>query len=161
MVLEPDFSRLDARDTLDIAIVIEDEAKLAYEHLAEWVRSDGNAEAADFFERMADLEERHKQAIVARRELLFGDAPVRHDEAAPWQAEVPDYEALGREVGIEDAFDVAIDAETRAHDFYNGALDYVDDPQIVELFEWLKKAEIEHKRLINDERERHRSGVNG
>lgn len=156
MVLEPDFSRLDAQDALDIAIVVEDEAQLAYEHLSAWVAGDGNVEAAEFFTRMAALEKRHKDAIVSRRELLFGDAPPRHDEAAPWQAEVPDYEALGREVSLEDAFQVALDAETRAHDFYSGALEYIDEPQIVELFEWLKKAEVEHKRLITDERNRHR-----
>lgn len=157
MVLEPDFSRLDAQDALDIAIVVEDEAQLAYEHLAAWVASDGNAEAADFFTRMAALEKRHRDAITARRELLFGDAPPRHDEAAPWQAEVPDYEALGREVSLEDAFQVALDAERRAHDFYAGALEYIDEPQIVELFEWLKKAEVEHTRLITEERGRHRT----
>jgi rubrerythrin len=154
MVLEPDFSRLDAQDTLDIAIVIEDEAQLAYEHLAAWVGGDGNTEAAEFFTRMATLEKRHKDAIISRRASLFGDAEPRHDESAPWQAEVPDYEALGREVSLEDAFQVALDAETKAHDFYSQALDYVDDPQIVELFEWLKKAEVEHKRLITEERRR-------
>jgi rubrerythrin len=154
MVLDPDFSRLDAQDALDIAIVVEDEAMLAYEHLSEWVAGDGNAEAAEFFTRMAALEKRHKEAIESRRRLLFGDAPPRHDEAAPWQAEVPDYEALGREVTLDDAFKVAIDAETKAHDFYSGALEYVDEPQIVELFEWLKRAEVEHKRLIDEERRR-------
>lgn len=155
MVLEPDFSRLDAQDVLDIAVVVEDEAMLAYEHLAAWVAGDGNVEAAEFFTRMAALEKRHKDAIMARRELLFGDAPPRHDESAPWQAEVPDYEALGREVSLEDAYQVAMDAETTAFDFYSEALEYVDEPQIVELFEWLKKAEVEHKRLITEERRRH------
>ena len=159
MVLEPDFSRLDAQDALDIAIVVEDEAQLAYEHLAEWVAGDDNPEAAEFFTRMAALEKRHKDAIVARRSLLFGDAPPRHDEAAPWQAEVPDYEALGREVSLEDAFQVALDAETRAYDFYSGALEYIDEPQIVDLFEWLKKAEVEHKLLITQERDRRVGGA--
>jgi rubrerythrin len=155
MVLEPDFSRLDAQDVLDIAAVVEDEAMLAYEHLAAWVEGDGNTEAAEFFTRMAALEKRHKEAIEARKLRLFGDAPPRHDEAAPWQAEVPDYGALDREVDLEDAYRVALDAETRAFDFYSQALEYVDEPQIIELFEWLKKAEVEHKRLITEERQRH------
>ena len=131
MVLEVDFSRLDAQDALDIAIVIEDEAQLAYEHLAEWVRGDGNTEAAAFFIRMASLEKRHKE-----------------------QAEVPDYEALGREVALKDAFQVALDAETRAYDFYSEAIEYVDEPTVVELFGWLRDAEIEHKRLLTDEMRR-------
>jgi rubrerythrin len=155
MALEVDFSRMDGRDALDIAIVIEDEAELAYEHLADWVEGDGNTEAAEFFKRMAAREKRHKDEITARRAELFGHAPSRHDEAAPWQAEVPDYESLGREVSLEDAFNVAMGAETRAHDFYADALEYIENPDIAELFDWLRKAEIEHQRLLREEMKRY------
>lgn len=151
MALEVDFSRMDGQDALDIAIVIEDEAQLAYEHLADWVAGDGNAEAAEFFSRMAVREKRHKDEISARRAELFGDVPPRHDENAPWEAEVPDYESMGREVSLEDAFNVAMGAETRAHDFYAEALEYIEHPQMVELFEWLRKAEVEHQRLLGEE----------
>jgi rubrerythrin len=157
MALEVDFSRLDAQDALDIAIVIEDEAQLAYEHLADWVAGDGNTEAAEFFKRMAGREKRHKEEIAARRAEIFGDRPPRHDEAAPWEAEVPDYESLGKNVTLEDAFNVAMGAETRAHDFYAEALEYVHEPQVVELFEWLKKAEVEHQRMLTEEMNRHLS----
>ena len=155
MALKVDFSRMDGRDALDIAIVIEDEAQLAYEHLADWVGSDGNTEAADFFKRMAVREKRHKEEITQRRAELFGDVPARHDEAAPWEAEVPDYESLGRNVSLEDAFDVAMGAETRAHDFYAEAIDYIEAPEVVELFDWLRKAEIEHQRMLAEEMKRH------
>jgi len=103
---------------------------------------------------LAEREKRHKEEITARRRELFGDSPPRHDEEAPWQAEVPDYEALGRTVELADAFDVAMGAETRAHDFYAEALDYVDEATVVELFEWLRKAEIEHQRMLTEERRR-------
>ena len=155
MALKVDFSRMDGRDALDIAIVIEDEAQLAYEHLADWVKGDGNIEAADFFKRMAVREKRHKDEITARRAELFGDVPARHDEAAPWEAEVPDYESLGREVSLEEAFNVAMGAETRAHDFYAEALDYIEEPSVVELFDWLRKAEIEHQRMLGEEMKQH------
>ena len=154
MALEVDFSKMNGQDALDIAIVIEDEAQLAYEHLAEWVESDGNTEAADFFKRMAVREKRHKEEIAQRRKELFGDAKPRHDDDAPWQAEVPDYEALGKNVTLKDAFDVAMGAETQAHDFYAEAIDFIEDPQIVELFEWLRKAEIEHVRMLTEEMKR-------
>lgn len=154
MALKVDFSRMDGRDALDIAIVIEDEAQLAYEHLADWVEGDGNTEAADFFKRMAVREKRHKDEITARRAELFGDVPARHDEAAPWEAEVPDYESLDRKVSLEDAFNVAMGAETRAHDFYAEALDYIEAPEVVELFDWLRKAEIEHQRMLGEEMKR-------
>jgi rubrerythrin len=48
-------------------------------------------------------------------------------------------------------------AETRAHDFYAGALDYIEDPQLAELFEWLRKAEVEHQRMLGEEMERYLS----
>lgn len=154
MALVVDFSRMDGQDALDIAIVIEDEAQLAYEHLADWVAGDGNTEPAEFFKRMAVREKRHKDEITARRAELFGDAPPRHDEAAPWEAEVPDYESLGRTVSLEDAFNVAMGAETRAHDFYAEALEYIAEPSVAELFEWLRKAEVEHQRMLIEEKER-------
>jgi rubrerythrin len=155
MALEVDFSKMDGRDALDIAIVIEDEAQLAYEHLAEWVAGDGNTEAADFFSRMAVREKRHKTEISERRRELYGDAPTRHDEDAPWQAEVPDYESLGTKVSLEDAFNVAMGAETRAHDFYAEAIDFIEDETVVELFDWLRKAEIEHQRMLTEEMARY------
>ena len=155
MAFKVDFSKLDGRDALDIAIVIEDEAQLAYEHLANWVAGDGNAEAAEFFTRMAVREKRHKDEITARRAELFGDAAKRHDEAAPWQIEVPDYESLGRDVSLEAAFNVAMGAETQAHDFYAEALDYIEETTVVELFDWLRKAEIEHQRMLTEEMKRH------
>jgi rubrerythrin len=157
MALELDFSRLDGRDALDVAMVIEDEAQLAYEHLAEWVAGDGNTEAAEFFKRMAVREKRHHDEIAERRKELFGDAPSRYDEEAPWQAEVPDYESLGRNVSLEQAFDVAMGAETRAHDFYAEVIDYIEDSAVVELFDWLRKAEVEHQRMLEEEKKRYLS----
>ena len=151
MDIEVDFSKMNGQDALDIAVVIEDEAQLAYEHLAEWVAGDGNTEAAEFFKRMAGWEKRHKEAIAERRAKLFGDAPSNYDKNAIWHAEVPDYESLGKTVTMQEAFDVAMGAETRAHDFYAEALDYIDDPQIAELFDWLRKAEVEHQRMLRDE----------
>jgi len=156
MALDVDFSRMDGRDALDIAMVIEDEAQLAYEHLSGWVAGDGNTEAAEFFSRMATRERRHKEEIQARRAELFGDLPTRHDEAAPWQAEIPDYESLGREVDLDDAFKVAMEAEIRAHDFYAKALEYIEDEKVIELFDWLRLAEIDHQRLLAEEMRRHR-----
>jgi rubrerythrin len=102
---------------------------------------------------MAGREKRHKEEITARRAELFGNAPPRHDEATPWEAEVPDYESLGREVNLEEAFNVAMGAETRAHDFYAEALEYIEEPKVVELFDWLRKAEIEHQRMLTEEME--------
>ena len=149
MALEVDFSKMDGRDALDIAIVIEDEAQLAYEHLAEWVASDGNTEAAEFFSRMAVREKRHKTEIGERRRELYGDAPVRHDEDAPWQAEVPDYESVGKIVSLEEAFNVAMGAETRAHDFYADIARHAPDEAVRALAAEFADEEREHLGLLS------------
>jgi len=44
-----------------------------------------------------------------------------------------------------------MDAETRAHDFYAGALDYASDEKVAELFEGLRKAEEDHQRMLREE----------
>jgi rubrerythrin len=151
MALEMDFSKLSGTDVLDMAIAIEDEAQLYYEQLADWVKSGTNGEAADFFRRMATREERHRQQIVAQRERLYGDAPESNAAKVSWAVEAPDFDAVPTDLSLRKAFEVAMDAESRAHDFYAGALDFVTDQQVAELFEGLRRAEAEHKRLLRDE----------
>lgn len=151
MALEMDFSKLSGTDVLDMAIAIEDEAQLYYEQLAEWVKSGTDGEAADFFSRMATREERHLQQIVAQRERLFGDAPASNAASVSWAVEAPDFSAVPTDGSLRKAFDVAMEAETRAYDFYAGAMEFVTDEKVAELFEGLKQAEAEHKRLLVEE----------
>ena len=151
MALEMDFSKLSGTDVLDMAIAIEDEAQLYYEQLADWVKRGTNGEASDFFRRMATREERHRQQIVAQRERLYGDAAVSNAAKVSWAVEAPDYDAVPTDATLRQAFDVAMDAETRAYDFYAGAMDFVTDEKVAALFEGLKQAEDEHKRLLADE----------
>jgi len=44
-----------------------------------------------------------------------------------------------------------MDAENRAEEFYAGALDYAADDTLADLFEGLRLAEAEHKRLLEEE----------
>jgi len=151
MALEMDFSKLSGTDVLDMAIAIEDEAQLYYEQLADWVNDDTNKEAADFFRRMATREERHRQQIVAQRERLFGNSPESNAAKVSWAVEAPDFDTVPTDITLRHAFDVAMDAETRAYDFYAGAIDYVTDEKVADLFEGLRQAEAEHKRLLTEE----------
>jgi len=120
MALELDFSKLSGTDILDMAIAIEDEAQLYYEQLADWVKKGTNGEAADFFNRMATREERHRLQIVAQRERLYGDAPASNAAKVSWAVEAPDYDAVPNDISLRQAFEVAMDAETRAEAFYAG-----------------------------------------
>ena len=151
MALELDFSKLSGTDILDMAIAIEDEAQLYYEQLADWVKKGTNGEAADFFNRMATREERHRLQIVAQRERLYGDAPASNAAKVSWAVEAPDYDAVPNDISLRQAFDVAMDAETRAEEFYAGALEYAADDTLAGLFEGLRQAEAEHKRLLEEE----------
>ena len=151
MTLELDFSKLSGTDILDMAMAIEDEAQLYYEQLADWVKKGTNGEAADFFNRMATREERHRQQIEAQRERLYGDAPASNAAKVSWAVEAPDYDAVPNDISLRQAFEVAMDAETRAEAFYAGALDYAADDTLEDLFEGLRLAEAEHKRLLEEE----------
>jgi len=154
MALQVDFSRLDEQDVLDLAIQVEQEAEDGYLQLADWVGSDGNREASEFFVRMAGFEARHRQQLVSRRQELFGDAPPRHSDKAAWEVEQPDWDAIGRSLDLEQAFELGMEAERRAGEYYSEALSYASDPDVIELFKSLAKAEEDHLRMLRNQRDR-------
>lgn len=151
MGLEIDFSMLDAMDVLDIAIFVEDEAEDHYEQLETWARTRGNEEAAAFFKRMAGFEVLHRRQISDLRSELFGETPPRYTDSAAWEVEAPDWEALGETLTLRQAMEIGVGAETKAHDYYAGAMDYVKDAKVEELLDGLAKAELMHRRLIEEE----------
>jgi rubrerythrin len=154
MALQVDFSRLDEQDVLDLAIEVEQEAEDSYLQLASWVASDGNREASEFFTRMAGFEARHRQQLAGRRLELFGDTPPRHSATAAWEVEQPDYDRIGKAVDLEHAFELGMEAERRAGQYYSEAISYASTPQVVELFQALAKAEEDHLRMLQGQRDR-------
>jgi rubrerythrin len=154
MALQVDFSRLDQQDVLDLAIQVEQEAEDNYLQLADWVGRDGNREASEFFVRMAKLEAGHRRQLADRRQELFGDAPARHSAKAAWEVEQPDWAAIGRTVGLAQAFELGMEAERRAGEYYSEAVSYASDPAVIELFRALAKAEEEHLRMLRNQRDR-------
>jgi rubrerythrin len=150
MTIELDFSKLSGTDVLDMAIAIEDEATIYYEQLADWVGEE-KPEVVGFFKRMAVREKRHHDQIVALRERLFGDAPASNAAKVSWSVEEPDVYRVPDDVTLRQAFEVAMESETRAHDFYAGALDFATDDKVTELFEGLRQAEADHQRMLREE----------
>jgi rubrerythrin len=67
---------------------------------------------------------------------------------------MPDFSKVADDVTLRQAFDIAMESETRAHDFYAGALEYKIDDTVTDLFEGLREAEAEHQRLLREEMER-------
>lgn len=150
MGLEFDFSKLDAMDVLDLACFIEREAEGNYLHLASWAEKNSPA-AAEFFLRMARLEGAHDSQIGDRRRELFGDQPSRYSDSAPWEVEVPDYDEVGTSFTLEQAYLLALGAEERAEAYFRQAVDYISDPQTVEILKDLAEEEREHQRLLKKE----------
>ena len=84
-----DLSKLDLQDALDLAILVEDEAKERYDELAAQMEAHHTADAAVFFHFMSKNEAKHGEELTARRKELFGDAPRRVDRSMVWEIEAP------------------------------------------------------------------------
>jgi rubrerythrin len=85
---------------------------------------------------------------------VFGGAPPRHSDKAAWEVEQADYDRIGRAVGLEQAFELGMEAERRAGQYYSEAVAYASDPKVVELFQALAKAEEDHLRMLQSQRDR-------
>lgn len=154
MAVDFDFSMLDAMDVLDLACFIEREAAENYAQLASWATKN-SPEAEAFFERMARLEGQHDSQIEERRKALFGDRPSRYIDSAPWEVEVPDFDKVGASFTLEQAYALALGAEERAEAYFRQAVEYISDPQTVEILNGLADEESEHQRLLKNEMASH------
>ncbi len=150
MGLDLDFSKLDGMDVLDLAEYVEAEAAEYYEQLAGFMDAQGDAAAGDFFRRMIRLERLHGAQVAALRGELFGDKPTRYTHNIAWEVEAPDFDALGRDVTLREAYEVALGAETRAYEFYAGALEFARDTEVEDLLTTLRDAEQDHQRMLRD-----------
>jgi rubrerythrin len=157
MGLAMDFSKLKPQDVLDLALFAEEEAEEQYERLAVAMEAGRNREVAGFFRKMAEREKRHREQVGERRRALYRDARPNLANRAVWAVEAPYDAAIGPAMALEEAFAIATASEQRAHDFYAGALEQLTEPTVAELFEGLRKAEVEHKRMLELEREKRSS----
>jgi rubrerythrin len=146
-----DFAKLDLRDALDLAILIEDEARERYEEFAEQMEVHHTADAAKFYRFMAQNEAKHGADIAARRKELFGDVPCRMSRAMLWGVEAPDYDQARAFMTPRKALEVALDSEVKAHAYFTAALPSITDPAVRALFTELQADEVEHKALVQAE----------
>ncbi len=124
-----DLSKLSLMDALDMAILIEEEARQRYEMFASQVgRSGGIKDAGSFFKKMAENEAKHGTELLERRMALFGKVPMKVKIDDLYDVEAPDTSAPRRGMSIVQAFEVGLAAERKAYDFYDKALPGVTDP---------------------------------
>ena len=145
-----DFSTLNLRDTLDLAIAIEEEAKERYDEFAEQLDAHRTPEVAKFFRFMSDNEVKHAEILAAQRAELFGTEPTTADTSVIYDIEAPDYDGARAFMSIEAAFELALNSEIKAYEFYRGALASVTDDSIKELFARLRDEEVRHQEMIKE-----------
>jgi rubrerythrin len=145
-----DFSQLSLRDVLDLAISIEEEAKERYEDFAAQMDAHKTEEAAKFFRFMADNEIKHAEKIAEQRNSLFGDQPSTADRSVLFDIEAPEFDAVRAFMSVQSALEVALQAEIKAYEFYDGALPEVSDADIRELFVQLRDEESRHQEMIRE-----------
>jgi rubrerythrin len=145
-----DFASLTLMDALDLASLIEEEARERYQEFTRTVGGRYAGDASDMFKMMASYEEKHGAQIAERRRQLFGDAPRRVSRDDVFQVEAPDMTAPRVFMSARQALEVALEAEEKAHAFFVGALPHVVDPDVRALFEELRDEEVQHQKLVKD-----------
>ncbi len=151
MTKNVDFSSLTLMDALDLAVLIEDEARERYEEFAEQMEVHHTADAAVFFRFMIKNEAKHGEQLARRRKELFGDAPSRMSRAQLWEVEAPEYDKVRAFMTPRQALAVALEAEHKAQGFFEAALPDVKDPQVKDLFAELEGDEKDHIALVERE----------
>jgi len=111
----------------------------------------GGYDAGAFFASMAENEAKHGQELEIRRKALFGDAPARLTLDDLFDVEAPEMGAPRRGMSTMQAFEVGLEAEQKAYDFYDMALPGITDPEVVALFTELRDEEAEHVEMLKEQ----------
>ena len=140
-----DLSKLSLMDALDLATLIEEEARQRYEMFASQL---GGYGAGAFFASMAENEAKHGNDLLERRIALFGKTPMKVKLVDLFDVEAPDIGAPRRGMSTVQAFELGLDSEKKAYDFYDMALPGITDPEVKALFTELRDEETEHVEML-------------
>ena len=146
-----DLKKLSLRDALDLAMLIEEEARDRYTELAEQLTLHHTPEAAAFFDRMASIEHLHREKLAERRVAMFGRQASTVSRSMVFDVEAPEYDEARAFMTVRQALNTALRSETKAHDFFVEALQAVTDPAVVMLFNELREEEVHHQSLVRSE----------
>lgn len=146
-----DFSKLTLVQALDLAVLIEEEARDRYEELADSLTKHHTEEAAAFFTKMVAIEEKHRAQLEQRRVKLFGWEKRSVKREMIFDVEAPEYDEARVFMSVHAALRTALKSEQKAHAFFDKALAHVKDADVRKLFEELKREEDEHQKLVKAE----------
>ena len=141
-------SKLTLMDALDLASMIELEARKRYTEFADSLGSRGTDDAGAVFRSMAVNENKHCEEIAERRIALFGDQPTKVRLEDIFDVEAPEVGEVRWNMSALKAYQLALYSEQKAFAFYDEALEYVDQPDVKALFEELREEEAEHVRML-------------
>ena len=148
MPTDLDISALSLMDALDMATLIEVEAYERYKMFAAQFGRRGGFDPGAFFLTMAENEAKHGKELSARRKALFGDTPAKVALSQLYDVEAPSMGAPRRGMSTLQAFELALEAELEAYDFYDEALPGVTDPEVKALFVELRDEETENVEML-------------
>ena len=140
-----DLSKLSLMDALDLAILIEEEARQRYELFASQLSGFG---AGSFFASMAENEAKHGTELLERRIKMFGKAAMNVKLHDLYDVEAPDSGSPRRGMSTVQAFELGLAAEKKAYDFYDSALPGITDTEVRTLFTELRDEETEHVEML-------------
>lgn len=143
-----DFGTLTLVQALDLAVLIEEEARDRYAELAQQLELHHTPEAAAFFSKMARIEELHRESLVAKRSSSFGSQPTTVSRKLIFDVEAPEYDEARAYMTVREALETALRSEIKAHDFFDSALKQLTDPAVTALFQALREEEVEHQELV-------------
>lgn len=154
-----DFAKLSLRDALDLAILVEEEARDRYLELAEQMRQFRTRDAAELFDKMARREEMHRGELLRRRRAeAFGEEPSAMSSSMLYDVEAPEYDEARAFMTRRAALLVALKAETKAYEFFSFLVDRVQDEASRQLFAELAREERRHQALVRAELDRQPAG---
>ena len=143
-----DLTNISLRDALDLAVLVEEEAKDRYEEFAEQMEMHHNPEAAKFFRFMLSIEEKHESRLAERRRRLFWDAPREVTRAMIFDIEAPEYDDVRATMTLRQALEASLRAETKAFEFFEAAAALVQMKDVQDIFVELREEEREHQALV-------------
>ena len=143
-----DVKGLSPVDALDLAILIEEEARERYDQFTRIVGGRYAGDASDMFRMMSKYESIHRSELVQRREALYGNAPRRMTRDMLDDVEAPDRGEPRVFMSARQAMEVALRSEEKAHDFFAAAASEATDASVKALFEELRREELRHQELV-------------
>ncbi len=158
MSVDFNFADLSLKDALDLAILVEEEARDRYQELADNLEVHNTGDAAQFFRFMVGCEAKHGEELTQKRRELFRTDSMSVDRSMLWDVEAPGYEVARTFMTLQDALQVALAAETKAFEFFDGALPEVKHSAVRELFTELRQEEVEHMQMVREQMKKNPGG---